>query len=674
MYERFVAALNIRRRSLPVALIFLASLACYLATRTEVHTFDALSYVLDVDRKPWQELFHPHHLAYGPLGSCVRWLLRAGGAWQGSALVPLQVLNAAAGALGVALFFALLRDITRRLDLALCGALLLGSSYAYWYYAVEVEVYTIAALFLMICLWLLARLTHTPTTWQWAALGLAQGVALLFHQTNLLLSGPALLAILVGGRGEEQAPSLPLRARHLLAYALPLGTIGGGSYLLVGFGVSGLRSWEEFWAWATSYAQTGWWGGGGTGSAWGNLAKGLTETLAQPGGGVVGALLVALALLYARGLVRAARYYTRLALVLLAWVALYGAFFTWWEPDNIEFWIASLPPALLLLMLALREGGKPWHRGVRIAFAVGVTSMILNYGSIEQRGTVALDVHRQIASSLARQSQPDDLLLVANELHELLLVYYEERHDTWSLNKAISEYGAGGWEGVCARVQGRVEAALARGSAVLISHDVVYPPEQPAPLSDPVLKRAGLAQEQVTRCFAPYLAESERLALGDGLPPFYRLPSAQELAETTGWDFTRSRWGWRAHNVRDEQRGAAGWEFTPAVDPQVWSPPLRLDTARYRGIAFQLAFTPPPTTTATLAPASFELFFLDEDGEIDPRYAVQQPLEHAAQPVSYTVVLEGRPGWLGVVTGFRLDPIGVGDGRRMRLTRVVLLR
>ena len=54
-------------RAAPIAL-FAGTLLLYLATLTQVHTFDALSYVTSVERKPWTEVFHPHHLAYGPLG------------------------------------------------------------------------------------------------------------------------------------------------------------------------------------------------------------------------------------------------------------------------------------------------------------------------------------------------------------------------------------------------------------------------------------------------------------------------------------------------------------------------------------------------------------------------------------------------------------------------------
>src|SRR5215212_2687034 len=123
-----------RRSFAPLGLFFLL-LAIYLATLTQVHTFDALSYVTSVERKPWTEVFHPHHLAYGPLGVLALAFGRALG-YDGGAALPMQVVNATAGALGVTLFFSIARRATGRADVALAGALLLGGSYAYWYYAV----------------------------------------------------------------------------------------------------------------------------------------------------------------------------------------------------------------------------------------------------------------------------------------------------------------------------------------------------------------------------------------------------------------------------------------------------------------------------------------------------------------------------------------------------------
>src|SRR4249920_2825770 len=99
-----------RQAGAPVVL-FLLTLAIYLTTLTQVHTFDALSYVTSVERKPWTEVFHPHHLAYGPLGILALHVGRTLG-YTGGAALPMQVVNALAGALGVALFYALVRRVT----------------------------------------------------------------------------------------------------------------------------------------------------------------------------------------------------------------------------------------------------------------------------------------------------------------------------------------------------------------------------------------------------------------------------------------------------------------------------------------------------------------------------------------------------------------------------------
>src|SRR5215213_4625058 len=177
-----------RRVVVPVTLFFL-TFAIYLITLTQVHTFDALSYVTSVERKPWTEVFHPHHLAYGPLGVLAFHAGRTIG-YTGGAALPMQVLNALAGALGVALFYTIVRRVTRRDDLALTSALLLGGGYAYWYYAIEIEVYTVATLFLIICLNIVTRPGWWRSRRSLFLLGLAQAGTVLFHQTNLLLCGP----------------------------------------------------------------------------------------------------------------------------------------------------------------------------------------------------------------------------------------------------------------------------------------------------------------------------------------------------------------------------------------------------------------------------------------------------------------------------------------------------
>jgi hypothetical protein len=244
------------------------------------------------------------------------------------------------------------------------AALLLGACYAYWYYAVEIEVYTVAALFLLLCLCLLVELIERPTPRGMLLLGIAQGGAVLFHQTNVLFCIPVLVALLAANSDRLMTNGRPPGGvrqgrsgiRRFTDYALTLALTVGLPYLFVGVVVSGFRSWGEFAAWLTEYARTGWWGGPITARKWTDLGLGLADTLAQPGGVLLWLLLAGLLVLHLRRLRSGAR---PLVAGLAAWLLVYGAFFLWWEPDNIEFWIASLPPALLVLALALR-GARRW--------------------------------------------------------------------------------------------------------------------------------------------------------------------------------------------------------------------------------------------------------------------------------------------------------------------------
>ena len=125
-----------------------------------------------------------------------------------------------AGALGVALFYMIVQRVTRRNDLALTGALLLGGGYAYWYYAVEIEVYTVATLFLIICLDILTQPSWWRSRRSLLLLGLAQGGAVLFHQTNVLLCGPILVYAIydlrLGKNREPRTENHPSGSRFLV--------------------------------------------------------------------------------------------------------------------------------------------------------------------------------------------------------------------------------------------------------------------------------------------------------------------------------------------------------------------------------------------------------------------------------------------------------------------------
>jgi hypothetical protein len=634
-------------------LVFAATLALYLSTLTGVHTFDALSYILDVQHKPLAELYHPHHLAYGPLGWLAYHSARLLG-YSGTASLPLQLVNALAGALGVTLFFRILRQITGLAEVALAGAALLALSYAFWYYAVEVEVYTLAALFLIACLGQIARLLEHPTRRGYALLGMLQGLAVLFHQTNLLLCVPVVAMWLWLSR-TAGARSLGPVFPYMIAYGLVLALTVGLPYGFVALS-SGLTSPDALRGWLLSYAETGWWGGPITANKWALLGAGLSQTLAARGGAFLGLWLLGLLLIHARYRLSAIGY--QLSVIALAWLLVYGAFFLWWEPDNVEFWIASLPPALLLLVLALAHGEQHWRRrpGLTMALAIALTLGTLNGEAIIQRGDPRQDLQRLIVEAYVAASGPDDLLLVPDGLQELYLPFYAGRLAPYSWNQAFHEHGPD-WQAVCAAVQARVEAALHAGAGVLLADEVLNPP---ALLS----RRHGVTAERAQACLGAYLADTRPLPLPGDQPPALRLPDANQRARGEGWQFARHAWGWRATNVADA-RFEGAWVFRPASDPFLLSPALAREAADVGAVEIVL-------DTGGL-PGEGQFFWAGTDGLTDESRSLRFALRPTAGPHTYRLDLASAPTWQGAVTRLRLDPLGSGDGRLVRVLSLRLL-
>jgi hypothetical protein len=450
------------------------------------------------------------------------------------------------------------------------------------------------------------------------------------------------------------------RMRWLLAYGLPLALLVGGAYLLVGFGISGFASWGPFMAWNTAYARTGWWGGVPDSENWAELVTGLSSALAHPAGLLVGLLLLGLVLLFAR---RLWQHEWRLVACLLAWLLVYGLFFFWWEPDNAEFWIASLPPAFVLVVLALRAAGPRWHAGVWLTLLLGLTMLLGNYNAVTQRGSGAFTPQFWIARALAEQSAPDDLLLVPDGLQKLYLNYYATRENTLSLSLVLQEQG-GDWDAACRVVRGRIEAALASGVAVVVGEQVLQPALIDTRFGDPLVERFDLAQPAVDACFAPYRPALEPLALELGDRPgagvgYYRLPAAQEKLAGAGWDFARAPWGWQADNLlyatfagaaaqRGGERDVGGWSFVPLPDPHLTSPTLQIDTSRYWAVQVRLA--------KGVSNREGELYLLNAEGLIEPEAVVRWQLAGHSDPKTYHLDMRGHPHWQGVIGGLRLDP------------------
>jgi hypothetical protein len=142
------------------------------------------------------------------------------------------------------------------------------------------------------------------------------------------------------------------------------------------------------------------------------------------------------------------------------------------------------------------------------------------------------------------------------------------------------------------------------------------------------------------------------VAIGAGLPTYYRLPSAQEMLAGSGWEFGRARWGWQAHNALAERFEFYDtdlvWSFIPLDDPYVVSPRMAIDTSRYWAIQVRLS--------KGVSNREAQMFFMDEMGIIEEARSVRWEMANHADLKTYHLDLRDHPAWTGTLAGLRLDP------------------
>ena len=636
-------------RWLAPALLASLALILYLLTLSDVHTYDALSYIRDVDGRTGF-FFHPHHLLYSPTG----WLFWQ--AWRllgyaGNSELALKVLNAIVGAgCGFGLY-RLTFALTRNVATAAAAAALLLFNFATWYFSAEVEVYILALAWLLLTLALLVELVTAPRARTAALLGLAMGAAALYHQTNGLLVGVVTLGIALAPLSRRD------KLRALLVCGGVAGTVVGLGYGIVGFGLNGYRSLTELRKWMFFFVETGWWGRATRDRAT-DLGLGLGNTISPEGALPYWVGIVALLLLGWR----AARRWPRVVMICGAWVLIYGGFFLWWEPENVEFWIGTFLPLWLLAGLALASVRPAWlGRAAGVVGLGGALSLAAhNYPIIDRRGDAALDLQRHLSAGVRAVTGPDDLTVEPGGVLELYLPYYEGRPNVRTINGVLFETG-GDVDQALTRLTSYITTSLHSGLAVVVGRNALRLPPG-------IFQRYDVPQPKLDAYWQPYQDALRPVVTHEGETYFYRIPSATEVAAGDGWRWTSFAWGWEAANVVDP-RFEDGWCFNPQPDPILLSPLLQLPAGDIEAVEVTLA------TRAVGQTA--QLFYGGPDGTLSDERSVQWAIDGDGDFHTYTIPLQGRIGWQGAISRLRLDPVAVGDGtdasrtciRSMRFTR-----
>lgn len=593
----------------------------YFATRNGVHTFDALSYTWDVETKPLIEIFHPHHLLYGPAGQLSVSIANQFG-YTGRADQPIQALNALAGALGVLALWQFGAVFTGKRWLSLAPALTVGMCYAYWFYATEVEVYTLAMLFIVLSLWALACLEREPIFRHALFLALATAGAVMFHQTNVMIAIPISVFLL----------ARPALRRYFLPYGFISGGIVAILYIAVAY-LSGLRDWDGFYRWVAGYTQTGQWGGYLSFEHLPALWGGLSNTISNQNS-LLAIAFYGLALLGfatgGRSLWLVGRVWWGFALV---WLILYGTFFWWWEPWNIEFWIVLLPLWALGMLVGIRANQRIGQLIAGGALVLAIALFSAHDAPIRESADPETDYYHHVITALQPHLAPDDLVVTRGNVLDLYVPFYARHSATYTISvRKLSFQGDAFWI-----LHTQLQEAYRAGQTIYVDQIILDEPfsQERHPF--------GFSPEQIALLRQDFPFEPA-VMLNDQVI-FYGL-NLRPDPSTRDFTFNRSLQGWRAYGAPEPQFIEDRWCFVGGLDPWLISPPLVIPAGETQ-----------MTLTMTVdAPQTAQLFWHGDGGDFSEEASIQFPVTSAE--TSYELDITASE----TITRLRLDPVQSADG------------
>lgn len=395
------------------ALLGLGVFFLYLAWPSRLHLFDGVACAVAVELGDLRHLVHGNHLIYGVAGLLFHRILGSLG-MPINALLSLQLMDSLLGAAGAGIFSSLLRRAGYDRKTSAFCALGMASSYAYWLWSLEANVYLLGMLFLLLAL--REALSEHPRPYR---LALWHGAAMLGHGANALF----VLVPLASLWARSPSPREDT-ARYLTASAaLVLAAYSAAAVFWVR-----PASFEELKLWLLGSAALGegrtlrWQGGF---EPWRNILDWVhTSGRVVCKTPLLGAPVWAAALaspLLSRGA------QARGTLAGWLWLPAYMALFLFWQPYNLIYRVTDTAPLWLLaapaLAMALRA---PLTRALACAFLAAVFAV--NLGS-----AVIPNSRAENSPSLQRalwigSSTPEDAWVCAQENDEVYFPYFGYRH------------------------------------------------------------------------------------------------------------------------------------------------------------------------------------------------------------------------------------------------------
>lgn len=428
-------------------LVYTLALIFFLCTLAENFSgpHDSIGYLNGI--VTGKHLFHPHHILYHFITHY--WLVFARSIAGG---IPDYYLVEAFTALwGSGIITVVYTFFRKRFGLtvpiAALGASIIAFSYGLWFYSVNIEVYAPPMFFLLLCLYILTKKDFRQR--DVVSVALLHVMALLFHQVHILFTPVVLYTI-----WRER------RKIHFFRSAVQYGLIGvmltGTVYFVVGWIIEEQSSWEQWVNWMKGYARYG--------SYWHPLSTktpflvftGFTHAFVgghfifqlplasdyfnhsmmvhslhdemylsrhiSPTMAVCLLVLTAgVALLLLLLLIRFIRKYRSIrqqwpAVInpLLIAGAVYTAFFCFWMPEILEFWIFQMVLVWVLLIGTLPVTGFPFRLKPVLGLGfISISLLVVNYfGSMRWMQNLENDWYYTKVKPVQPVATPNDLILV----------------------------------------------------------------------------------------------------------------------------------------------------------------------------------------------------------------------------------------------------------------------
>lgn len=159
---------------------------------------DAFDYATQAEKSNGLTSYHVRHLLYIPFAH-VAYVAASNFGIAGRSYDLMILISIVASVLTVLIYVMILRDRLRLPSrLAFLSALFLISSYGFWRYSVEAEVYALASLFVVLLLYM--SLAERQTYLSTFLLGISAGLGVLVHLMNLIPAGIGCVLLFVRTR------------------------------------------------------------------------------------------------------------------------------------------------------------------------------------------------------------------------------------------------------------------------------------------------------------------------------------------------------------------------------------------------------------------------------------------------------------------------------------------